>query len=61
MFEGLSIPKDVSMSEKLSDMTKGKVQTIVDGSQASNKETNNKQFEAIEQHAQPSTHVKVGD
>jgi hypothetical protein len=51
MFEGLSIPKDVSMSEKLSDMTKGKVQTTVDGSQASNKETNNKQFEAIEQHA----------
>jgi hypothetical protein len=42
-------------------MTKGKVQTTVDGSQASNKETNNKQFKVIEQHAQPSTHVKVGD
>jgi hypothetical protein len=37
------------------------LQTTVDGSQASNKETNNKQFEAIEQHAPPSTHVKVGD
>jgi len=49
------------MSEKLSDMTTGKVQTTMDGSQGGNKETNNKQFEAIKQHALPSTHVKVGD
>lgn len=61
-FEGFSFPKDVCLSDKLSDMTIGMVQTTMDGNHDGNKETKNKQFKMIEQqHAHPLIYVKALD